>query len=56
VPSRTHLRGGGCQAIGEVARAITTIGLLGDGEKVRVFGKEMGFWRRTRYARFSVVI
>jgi hypothetical protein len=49
-------RGGGCRALGEVARAVTTHGWLGDGEKARIFGKEMGFWRRTRYVRFSGVI
>jgi hypothetical protein len=34
-------RGGGRRVLGEVARSSTTHGLLGDGEKARVFGKEM---------------
>jgi hypothetical protein len=30
--------------------------VLGDGERARFFGKEIGFWGETRYARISGVI
>jgi hypothetical protein len=30
--------------------------VLGDGEKAVVFGKEIGFWGETRYARILGVI
>jgi hypothetical protein len=46
-------RGGGCRHLGEVARAVTTNVVLRDGERARVFGKEIGLWGETRYARIS---
>jgi hypothetical protein len=43
--------GGRCRHLGKVTRAVTTHGVLGDGKGARVFGREIGFWGETRYAR-----
>jgi hypothetical protein len=48
-------RGVGCRYLGEVARGVTTHGVLGDGEGARVFGREIGFWGETHYAKSSGV-
>jgi hypothetical protein len=49
-------RGGGYRHLGKVVRAVTTHGVVGDGEGVRVFGREISFWGETHYARISGVI